>query len=185
MTPDQAPVADFSVTSGPPGADTAFDASASSVRFGTIAGYAWDFGDGSPTQTTTTPTTTHAYAAAGTYAATVIETDAAGTSLPSTTLATGRTPLRHGADTARATRSVVVSAGPTPAVTLSATSLDFGVQVVGATAERRRSPSPTAAPRPCIRPMPPSQARRPPTSSSRRTAARVRASRRAAPARSP
>ena len=48
ITPDQAPVANFAVTSASPGQPTTFDASSSTVRFGTIASYRWDFGDGSP-----------------------------------------------------------------------------------------------------------------------------------------
>jgi hypothetical protein len=36
------------VTSAPPGSSTSFDASASTVRFGTIAKYVWSFGDGNP-----------------------------------------------------------------------------------------------------------------------------------------
>ena len=66
MTPDQAPVADFTVASAPPGSPTRFDASTSTVRYGTIASYAWDFGDGSAVQTTTAPTTEHTYDRAGT-----------------------------------------------------------------------------------------------------------------------
>src|SRR5262249_23214661 len=46
ITPDQAPVAKLSVTPGFAGQPTTFDASASTVRFGTITSYAWDFGDG-------------------------------------------------------------------------------------------------------------------------------------------
>lgn len=130
VTPDQAPVADFAVAAAPPGAATSFDASASTVRYGAIASYAWAFGDGA-TATTTAPTATHVYTRAGTYAAQVTETDGAGTSLPATTLMTGRTLLRHGGDSARATRSVVVSTAPQPAVSLSATALDFGVAGVG------------------------------------------------------
>ncbi|MEA2170178.1 MAG: hypothetical protein QOF76_3478, partial [Solirubrobacteraceae bacterium] len=132
VTPDQAPVAAFTVTSAAPGAATSFDASTSTVRFGTIASYAWDFGDGAKT-TTATPATTHVYTAAGTYSATVTETDATGTSLPVTTLMTGRTLVRHGSDSARATRSVVVAAGPQPAVSLSAATLDFGEAALGTT----------------------------------------------------
>src|ERR671911_657369 len=35
----------------------------------TLTSYLWDFGDGSPTQTTTAPTTSHDYSTAGTYTA--------------------------------------------------------------------------------------------------------------------
>ncbi len=80
ITPDQAPVANFTVASAPPGSATSFDASASTVAFGTIVKYVWNFGDGTPNVTTSTPTTSHVYANVGTYSATVTETDSAGTS---------------------------------------------------------------------------------------------------------
>ena len=67
ITPDQAPVANFAVTSASPGQPTTFDASSSTVRFGTIASYRWDFGDGSPPVTTATPTTSHVYAGSGSF----------------------------------------------------------------------------------------------------------------------
>jgi YVTN family beta-propeller protein len=137
VTPDQAPVADFTVASAPPGSATSFDASASTVRFGAIASYAWDFGDGTTT-TTSTPTVTHVYAAAGTYAAGVTETDGAGTSLAATTLMTGRTLVRRGSDSAGTTRSVVIATGPQPAVSLSSAALDFGAAPVG-TASRAQT----------------------------------------------
>ena len=47
-----------------------FDASGSSdPDAGDTLTYLWDFGDGSPTQTTTTPTTNHTYSTEGTYTA--------------------------------------------------------------------------------------------------------------------
>jgi YVTN family beta-propeller protein len=61
MTPDQSPIAQLSVTVGPIGQATSFDASASTVPVGTIVSYAWNFGDGSPIVTTTSPATTHVY----------------------------------------------------------------------------------------------------------------------------
>ena len=80
ITPDQAPVANFAVASAAPGSATSFDASSSTVRFGSIVKYVWDFGDGTPVVTTSAPTTSHVYASANTYTATVTETDNAGTS---------------------------------------------------------------------------------------------------------
>src|SRR5262249_39732226 len=50
----------------------AFDGSASSDPDGSIAAYRWDFGDG---ERATTATASHAYAAAGAYAATLTVTD--------------------------------------------------------------------------------------------------------------
>jgi YVTN family beta-propeller protein len=110
ITPDQAPVASFITRPGAAGSASSFDASASSVAYGTITSYAWNFGDGH-SATTSTPTTTHNYAAAGTYMATLTETDSAGTS--TTQVFTGQTVSRNGGVSARATRSVGV---PPPAV---------------------------------------------------------------------
>src|SRR5438128_177655 len=106
ITPDQAPVASFTLTAGAAGSATSFDASASTVAYGTITSYAWNFGDGS-SATTSTPTTTHSYAAPGTYAATLTETDSAG---PSTTqVFTGQTMSRNGGLSAQAIRAVTVA----------------------------------------------------------------------------
>ena len=129
ITPDQAPVANFTVTSAPPGSSTSFDASASTVRFGTIAKYVWSVGDGTPDVTTATPTASHVYA--NTYAATVTETDSAGTSTTGE-IYTGQTASRVGNPSAATTRSVVISATPQPIVSLSGSGLDFGTVAVGA-----------------------------------------------------
>ncbi len=100
ITPDQAPVARLQVTRAPIGSPTTFDASASTVKYGTIASYAWDFGDGT-TDVTTTPTTQHTYTG-GSYTASVTETSSGGTST-TTSAFTGQTFLRHGGSGARAT----------------------------------------------------------------------------------
>ena len=76
ITPDQAPVAHLSVAPAEVGQPTGFNASASTVAFGTITAYAWDFGDSSTATTsgpTTTLTTTHTYATPGPYKATVAQ----------------------------------------------------------------------------------------------------------------
>lgn len=115
VTPDQAPAASFGVTPAATGQPASFDASASTIAYGTIATYAWDFGDGS-TQQTTGPTTTHTYLRAGTYAATLTETDWAGTSAsgsPPSTVFTGQTMTRRGGPQARTARMVTISATPT------------------------------------------------------------------------
>ena len=49
------------------------------MRYGTIASYAWNFGDGT-TAVTSTPTTTHEYAGPGTFTARVTLTSSGGTS---------------------------------------------------------------------------------------------------------
>ena len=46
ITPDQAPTAAFTSVPGSPGSPTHFDASASVSPVGSIASYAWKFGDG-------------------------------------------------------------------------------------------------------------------------------------------
>jgi YVTN family beta-propeller protein len=97
IRPDQAPVARFTVTPGPAGGATSFDASASTVQFGSIASYVWDFGDGQST-TTTGPTTSHVYADDGTHTASVTETDSAGTS--TARVFTGQTVSRNGGSSA-------------------------------------------------------------------------------------
>jgi len=99
ITPDQAPVAALTVTPAAAGLSTAFDASASTAPSSPIVSYAWDFGDGH-TATTTSPTTTHVYATAGPYTATVTETDQAGTS--TTQAFTGQTMSRNGGPQAKA-----------------------------------------------------------------------------------
>ncbi len=58
-------------TSGPSPLAVDFDGSGSSDPDAgdTLTSYLWDFGDGTPTQTTTTPTTSHTYSTNGTYTA--------------------------------------------------------------------------------------------------------------------
>jgi len=109
ITPDQAPVASFTVTPGLPGAASSFDASASTVAYGTITTYEWHFGDGE-TETTSAPTTTHVYAKAGEYTATLTETDSAGTS--TTQVFTGQTVSRNGGPGAQTIRSFAVTPAP-------------------------------------------------------------------------
>jgi YVTN family beta-propeller protein len=81
VVPDEAPVAAISVTPGLVGSPTAFDASASTVQYGSIVSYAWDFGDFLLPVVTAGPTTTHVYGHSGPFTASVTETDSAGTSL--------------------------------------------------------------------------------------------------------
>jgi YVTN family beta-propeller protein len=107
ITPDQAPQAYLSVTPAPVGSPTPFDASASIPSSSPIASYAWNFGDGD-TATTTSPTTTHTYSSSGHYAATVTETDAAGTS--TSQVFTGQTVSDNGGPTAVASQSFVIVA---------------------------------------------------------------------------
>ena len=59
------------------GSPTTFNASASTVTYGTIARYVWEFGDGA-TAVSLTPTVSHTYAAAGVYTSRVTETSSGG-----------------------------------------------------------------------------------------------------------
>lgn len=70
---NQAPVAAFTATTS--GLSVAVDGRGSSDPDGTIASYAWNFGDGG---TATGATATHAYAAGGTYTVTLTVTDNGG-----------------------------------------------------------------------------------------------------------
>jgi YVTN family beta-propeller protein len=105
IAPDQAPVATFNATAAPHGQSTAFDASASTVEFGTITKYVWHFGDGT-TITTTAPTTTHTYATAGSYTASLTETDSAGTSTK--IVFTGQTVSRNGGPGAHTSKTFTI-----------------------------------------------------------------------------
>jgi PKD repeat protein len=67
---NQAPTAAFTSTGN--GLTASFDGSTSADADGTVASYAWAFGDGT---TGTGKTATHAYAAAGTYAVSLTVTD--------------------------------------------------------------------------------------------------------------
>ncbi len=93
------------VRAAPAGQTTVFDASASTVRYGTIATYAWDFGD-STTLVTTVPTAQHVYSAPGNRTVTVTETTSSGTS--TTQVFTGHMMLRNGGPSAVATQSFAV-----------------------------------------------------------------------------
>ena len=70
---NEPPTAQFSET--PNGLEVAFSGAASSEPNGTIASYAWDFGDLSPPVTETDAAVTHTYAASGTYPVTLTVTD--------------------------------------------------------------------------------------------------------------
>jgi DNA-binding beta-propeller fold protein YncE len=141
ITPDQGPVANFTVTSAPAGSQSSFDASCgtvpscSTVPFGSIATYTWNFGDGSEELTSTTPTIDHVYAAAGSYTATVTESDGLASNLGE--VFTGQTASILGDPAAQTSRSVVISpaGGPTaaPAVKLSTSALSFTEVGVGTT----------------------------------------------------
>jgi YVTN family beta-propeller protein len=110
ITPDQAPVAAFSVTAGAAGKPSLFDASASTVAYGSISRYEWDFGDGT-SSSSSTPTMKHIYARRGRYTARLTETSSAGTSV-TTRVFTGQTMSRNGSPSARTTRTVSIPSKP-------------------------------------------------------------------------
>jgi PKD repeat protein len=86
-TPNVSPVAEFSVETDGLTADV--DGSASSDPDGTIASYAWTFGDGG---TATGATASHTYATAGTYDVTLTVTDDDGATKSVTTQVVVTTP---------------------------------------------------------------------------------------------
>jgi WD40 repeat protein len=108
VAPDQAPVAKVHVTPGAPGKASAFDASASTVQYGTIASYRWDFGDGSSSVTTTSAKASHVYAKPGNFTVRVTETSSAGTSTAK--LFNGRMVVRNGGPSATTSAVVAVAA---------------------------------------------------------------------------
>ncbi|MEF2977726.1 PKD domain-containing protein [Subtercola sp. YIM 133946] len=96
-----APTASF--TSQVSNLSVAFDASASTDSDGTVAGYAWDFGDGA---TDTSKTPTHVYSAAGTYTVTLTVTDNKGATGVFTNTVTTVAPRVNVAPTASFTNAI-------------------------------------------------------------------------------
>jgi PKD repeat protein len=96
------------VKSAPYGSPTTFNASSSSSPVGTIASYAWNFGDGH-TVKTTHPSITHTYATAGTFSVTLTVTNSQGTSTKK--VFTGNTMSNNGGPSAKDTKHVTIAAG--------------------------------------------------------------------------
>lgn len=115
--PDVAPVAAFSETGFTAGSATSFDASASTVFPGQIASYIWSFGDGA-TATTTGPTVSHTYAAAGNYTVTLRAVTTAGTTV-GTSQYFGRYALRTGSSAAAVSAQVAIAAAAVPGASSS------------------------------------------------------------------
>ena len=120
ITPDQPPAASFTATPAPSDSTTSFDASASTVAYGSITDYHWNFGDGT-TADTTTPTTTHPYATAGNYTVTLTETDTAGTS--TSQLFDGQTMIRDGGPSAQTSQTLTINTVPQVASQPAATTV--------------------------------------------------------------
>ena len=105
--PDQSPTASF--TAPPkvrPGVPVSVDASASTDPDGTIATYAWGFGD-ALTPPAPTVIATHTYANPGSYAASLTVTDNEGCSVP--LVFTGQTAYCHGSPAATQTQTIDVA----------------------------------------------------------------------------
>ena len=117
VLPDQGPVAAFSATAAPAGMSTSFDGSASTDPDGSVALYAWSFGDGA-TQTTTSPLVTHTYTQPGSYTATLTVTDDAGCS--TVLVFTGQTVSCNGGPQAQTTRQLTVPPPTAPSVQIGA-----------------------------------------------------------------
>jgi PKD repeat protein len=100
--PNAAPTAAF--TSAPTGLGVAFDGGTSADADGSIASYAWDFGDGSAVASGAQPT--HTYAAGGTYTVTLTVTDDRGAVGTSTATVTVTPPRVNAAPTASFTSTV-------------------------------------------------------------------------------
>jgi PKD repeat protein len=113
-----APSASF--TSSPSGLTVNLDASASADPDGTIAGYDWDFGDGTPHATTVAAS--HTYAVAGDYTVTLIVTDNDGASATTSQVVTVTRP--NGAPTASFTTNAT---GLSVAVDASASTDDGSI----------------------------------------------------------
>ncbi len=106
FSPDQPPSATFSgPTLARPGPPVSFDASASRDPDGSIAEFAWNFGDGTATQSAG-PTPAHVYSSPGTYRVGLRLTDDEGCS--TNLVFTGQTASCNGSAAASATGSVTV-----------------------------------------------------------------------------
>lgn len=105
ISPDPAPLASFTVIPAPLGSPSTFDASASVSAVGTIASYAWDFGDGN-LLTTASPVTTHTYTSGNVFTARLTVTNSAGTS--TSQVFTGQTVSQQGSSFATTTQTVTL-----------------------------------------------------------------------------
>ncbi len=148
ITPDQAPRASFTVPAAGarPGVPVAFDASASSDADGSIARYAWNFGDGR-TLADGGPGPSPVYAAPGTYPVSLTVTDEEGCS--TALVYTGQTAFCNGSALATATGSVTVAF---PAVRVHCPKrarrggCSFKLQAVTRKPTRKRKSKPTTRP---------------------------------------
>jgi 6-phosphogluconolactonase (cycloisomerase 2 family) len=104
ITPNQPPTAAFSVKSKPKKKSAKFDGSSSTDSDGTVATYAWDFGDGT-TKQTSSPATRHKYAQPGRYLVTLTDTDNEGCSIDR--IFTGKATICNGSAAAQTDLHVI------------------------------------------------------------------------------
>ena len=107
FVPDQSPLASFAPPAKiRPGVAATLSGAASTDPDGTVATYAWSFGDGA-TASGPASSAAHTYAKPGSYQATLTLTDNEGCSVP--LVFTGQTALCHGSPTAAQTQTVQVA----------------------------------------------------------------------------
>ncbi len=118
IAPDQPPTASFGVTPQKriAGRKLTFHAGASKDPDGTIATYAWEFGDGKRSKGSQA-TLTHTYTRPGTYTVTLTVTDNEGCSTE--LIYTGQTASCNGSAVARATATIVVAENKGPVLSLA------------------------------------------------------------------
>jgi YVTN family beta-propeller protein len=105
VSPDQPPVASFAFGRPRPGVPVGFDASGSKDSDGTVATYAWAFGDG--TTAASSSQTSHVFAKSGNYRVTLTLTDNEGCS--TSLVFTGQTAYCNGSAVATQTSVVRVA----------------------------------------------------------------------------
>ena len=105
ITPDQAPISVF--TASVSGMTVSCDGSGSSSPVGNIKEYQWNFGDGTPVVTTTSPTASHTYRGGGDYTISLTVVNDAGTSTEVTF--TGQTISNRGLPRARSTQTATIA----------------------------------------------------------------------------
>jgi PKD repeat protein len=111
ISPNQPPIASFTVANAPAGQPTGFDATGTTDVDTTGRRYDWNFGDGT-TLADGGPTPNHIYAAPGSFTATLTVTDDEGCS--TSRIFTGKATLCNGSPAAATTRAVTVGAPNDP-----------------------------------------------------------------------
>jgi PKD repeat protein len=96
------PTASFADAAGTEGVPVIFDAGSSSNAGGRVTGYTWEFADGTPAVTTTTPTISHTFAYGGSHRVKLTTTNEGGCA--TRFIYTGKTAVCTGSPTATTTR---------------------------------------------------------------------------------